>query len=48
MPINEGYSLPNTVERADLGGSDITNYLRLLLKRSGYNFNTPVDQSDPV
>lgn len=42
MPINEGYSLPNTAERADIGGTDITNYLRLLLKRSGYNFNSPV------
>lgn len=40
-PIYEGYSLPNTVERVDLGGCDITAHLRLLLKRSGYNFNTP-------
>lgn len=45
MPIYEGYSIPNTVERADIGGSDITNYLRLLLKRSGYNFNSPVSFS---
>ena len=45
MPIYEGYSIPNTVERADIGGSDITNYLRLLLRRSGYNFNTPVSFS---
>lgn len=41
MPIYEGYSLPNTAEKCDLGGSDITTYLRLLLKRSGHNFNTP-------
>lgn len=42
MPISEGYSLPNTAERIDFGGSDITNYLRLLLKRSGFNFNSSV------
>lgn len=42
MPISEGYSLPNTMERIDFGGADITSHLRFLLKRSGYNFNSSV------
>lgn len=30
------------MERVDLGGRDVTEYLRLILKRSGYNFVTSV------
>ena len=32
----EGYSLPNTFERFDFGGGDVTQYLKLLLKMKGY------------
>jgi centractin len=45
MSIYEGYSIPNSIDKIDLGGSDITNYLRLLLKRSGYSFNSHVPSS---
>lgn len=34
--VYEGYSLPNTYERYDYGGGDVTEYLRLLLKKKGY------------
>ena len=30
--VYEGYSLPNTFERFDYGGGDVTKYLKLLLK----------------
>jgi centractin len=44
IPIYEGYSIQNGVERSDLGGRDISEYLRLLLRRSGYNFVTSVKE----
>ena len=34
--VYEGYSLPNTYERYDFGGGEVTNYLRTLLKKKGY------------
>ena len=34
--VYEGYSLPNTFERFDYGGGEVTEYLRLLLKKKGY------------
>ena len=34
--VYEGYSLPNTFERFDYGGGDVTKYLKLLLKMKGY------------
>ena len=34
--VYEGYSLPNTFERFDFGGGDVTEFLRLLLKKKGY------------
>jgi centractin len=42
VPVYEGYSIQNAVERIDLGGRDVTEYLRLLLRKSGYNFVTSV------
>ena len=34
--VYEGYSLNNTFERFDYGGGDVTEYLKLLLKKKGY------------
>ena len=34
--VYEGYSLNNTFERFDFGGGDVTEYLKLLLKKKGY------------
>ena len=28
------------ITRVDVGGRDVTSYLRLLLRRGGYNFDT--------
>ena len=39
--VYEGYSLPNTYERFDFGGGDVTEYLKLFLKKKGYKlFNS--------
>ena len=39
--VFDGYSLPNTYERFDYGGGDVTNYLKLLMKKKGYQlFNS--------
>ena len=36
--VYEGYSLPNSYERFDYGGADVSEYLKLLLKKKGYQF----------
>jgi len=43
VPIYDGYSLQHAVSRIDLGGRDITEYLMLLLRRSGYSYNTSAE-----
>jgi centractin len=36
--IFEGYSIPFSYERYNYGGRDVTDYLKNMLKRRGYNF----------
>ncbi len=36
--VCEGFSLPNSYERYDYGGADVTEYLKILLKKKGYQF----------
>ena len=41
VPVYEGFTLPNSITRADLGGRDITTYLASLLrKNSGISLST--------
>lgn len=37
--ISEGYSIPGTYKRINLGGKEITENLQMLLCKKGYNFN---------
>ena len=43
VPIYEGYAIEKGIERINLGGRDITEYFRLLLRKAGYNFVTSVN-----
>ncbi|XP_022905080.1 alpha-centractin-like [Onthophagus taurus] len=40
LPICKGFAMPFGVKRMDIGGRDITKYLKLLLKKEGVNFTT--------
>jgi actin-related protein len=37
VPIYEGFALTHAINRIDLGGRDITEYLRRLLRQRGYS-----------
>lgn len=36
--VYEGYSIPGSFERFDYGGADVSEYLKTLLKKKGYQF----------
>jgi len=40
VPVFEGFAIPHSIMRVDLAGRDITDYLQLLLRKSGHNFYT--------
>eukprot|EP00825_Cyclidium_porcatum_P043732 TRINITY_DN6277_c0_g1_i9.p3 TRINITY_DN6277_c0_g1~~TRINITY_DN6277_c0_g1_i9.p3 ORF type:complete len:217 (+),score=48.30 TRINITY_DN6277_c0_g1_i9:217-867(+) len=42
-PVFEGYGIQHANQRIDLGGRDVTDYLQLLLRKSGYNFHTSAE-----
>lgn len=44
VPIYEGFSIPQGIMRNDLAGRDVTEYLQLLLRRSGHNFHTSAEK----
>jgi centractin len=43
VSIAEGFAIKGASSRMDLGGRDVTEYLMLLLRRSGYDFHTSAE-----
>ncbi|XP_064608374.1 actin, clone 302-like [Liolophura sinensis] len=39
LPIYEGYTIPHVIDRINLGGQDVTDYLERLVHGRGYNVN---------
>eukprot|EP00164_Ancoracysta_twista_P011629 GFYU01017998.1.p1 GENE.GFYU01017998.1~~GFYU01017998.1.p1 ORF type:complete len:380 (-),score=106.84 GFYU01017998.1:154-1293(-) len=40
VPVYEGYSMPHAITRVDVAGRDVTDYMQILLRKSGYRFHT--------
>lgn len=43
VPVYEGFALQHSIIRSDLGGRDITRFLRSLLRNEGHNFYTTAE-----
>jgi actin-related protein len=43
VPVFEGFSLPHAVERMEIAGRVLTNYLQKLLLESGHNFTSAAE-----
>ncbi len=44
VPIFEGFALSHAIERIDLAGRDITQYLQRLLRQKGYTFTSSAEK----
>lgn len=44
VPIFEGFALTHAIQRIDLAGRDVTNYLRRLLRQGGYAFDSSAEK----
>lgn len=42
-PVYEGFTIPHAVQRMDVAGRDVTEYLQLLLRKAGHVFHTSAE-----
>jgi actin beta/gamma 1 len=44
VPVYEGFSITHAIARSDIGGRDITDYLRRLLRQRGYSLTSTAEK----
>lgn len=44
VPVYEGFSMSHAVRRVDIAGRDVTEYLQLLLRKSGHYLHTSAEK----
>lgn len=44
VPVFEGYALPHSIDKLDIAGEDLTQYLHQLLVKKGYGFTTMAER----
>jgi len=42
--VYEGFAIPNSIQRVDVAGRDVTEHLQTLLRKSGYVFSTSAEK----
>ncbi|KZO93513.1 actin-like protein [Calocera viscosa TUFC12733] len=43
VPVFEGFSMPHAIQRVDIAGRDVTEYLQVLLRKSGHYLHTTAE-----
>ncbi|OLS30618.1 MAG: Bacterial actin-related protein, partial [Candidatus Heimdallarchaeota archaeon AB_125] len=44
VPVYEGFAISHAIHRSDIGGRDITDYLRRLLRQRGYSLSSSAER----
>ena len=44
VPVYEGFAISHAIHRADIGGRDLTDYLRRLLRQRGYSLTSSAEK----
>ncbi|KAI9851240.1 MAG: Actin-like protein [Thelocarpon superellum] len=44
VPVYEGFAIPSSIRRIDIAGRDVTEYMQMLLRKSGYVFHTSAEK----
>lgn len=44
VPVYEGFAMPSSIRRIDVAGRDVTEYMQMLLRKSGFVFHTSAEK----